>query len=100
MKKSKLVSVESAHPFIIRGVYVTEFLKNGKKRRLDLTNYDKFEDEKVVKEETEQPVIKPIKPEPKTEEPSKEKSVGVAPVKKESEQPQQYTAKKFGNNKK
>lgn len=98
MATTKIVTVKSTHPFVIRGVYarsiyrqaltieeiyqcliqqtsVTEFLPDGTKKRLDLSNYNKVttiakqpepkaEKEPVVKET---PKIAPA-PETKKEE--------------------------------
>ena len=95
MATTKIVTVKSTHPFVIRGVYarsiyrqaltieeiyqcliqqtsVTEFLPDGTKKRLDLSNYNKVttipepkaEKEPVVKET---PKVAPV-PETKKEE--------------------------------
>lgn len=111
MATTKIVTVESTHPFAIRGVYarsiyrqaltieeiyqcliqqtsVTEFLPDGTKKRLDLSNYNKVTT--VAKQ-----------PEPKAEkEPVVKETPKVAPVpetkkeeKSEDKQPQQNNAK-------
>lgn len=123
MATTKIVSVESTHPFAIRGVYarniyrqaltieeiyqcliqqtsVTEFLPDGTKKRLDLSNYNKSTT--IAKQ-----------PEPKAEkEPVVKETPKVAPVpetKKEAKPEvkqqqnnakQQYTAQKTNTNKK